>query len=581
MEPCNALGLVATVGSVVFTIGKSVQTFTTFRQKYKNSELNITLLTGHLRTVRAALCQVHNWAEQCQTSEPAHRQFMIDVEDAVNDCGMLIEHLHAHISKVEWDNNELKPGSKISLLLDDRTIKDFLECLNHQHEQQQLLHKKESREILDRVKDDATSLVGFRDSASFAPSIGRTSSARYSTTSRLSKKFDFDDVLLRHKAYQNSFRSMIRRAVSPTEMSNETKRHKSVDGLEPDLKTTAKQSARIDLKLKKDARRLRKEVRILAIGEQHGRSCIVKQMRHRWGYPFSDGEVEQYRKCITALAVRALVAILDYVHEGVGLVTQLSRDHEGLVRKFAATGAPDWRASADIGASVQHLWHNWHVRQAFAAMEQHGQAPYFLKAIDRICRPDYVPTNMDIIRAPEMIDTMQETELTISSHDSDILRVIEINEQHAEKIISQFADIQFCLFAVDLTCYDRYQTNSSKSNVLRDRLWNLKAVCGSTYFTRTIILLILTNASAFEKKIASSPLQTHFKDYTGGSDARAATKYILKRCHQANYRDLPLFWHTFDCSLEEADAEATDEFFRQSAANASVSLVREILLAGI
>lgn len=132
MEPCGALGLVATVGSVVFTIGKSVQTLTTFRQKYKNTELNITLLTGHLRTVRAAISQVQIWAEQGQPCKPRHGQLMVDVEDAVKGCGLLIEQLHNHISKVEWENDEVKMGSKISLLLDDRTTKDFLDCLNHQ-----------------------------------------------------------------------------------------------------------------------------------------------------------------------------------------------------------------------------------------------------------------------------------------------------------------------------------------------------------------------------------------------------------------------------------------------------------------
>lgn len=245
-----------------------------------------------------------------------------------------------------------------------------------QYEQQLLLRTEESRAILSQAKDDATSLVGFRDSASFAPSLGRTSSARYSTASRLSKTFDFDDVLLRHKAYQNSFRSMIRRAVSPTETATETRRHQGADGSGLELKSTAEESARIDLQIKEDARKLKKEVRMLTIGEQHCRSCIVKQMRQRWGHPFSDTEIEQYRQSITALAVKALVAILDYVHDcGGDLVSQVSRDHEVLVREYAATGGPDWRASADIGSSVRHLWHNWHIRQAFTSMEQHGQTP--------------------------------------------------------------------------------------------------------------------------------------------------------------------------------------------------------------
>ena len=32
-------------------------------------------------------------------------------------------------------------------------------------------------------------------------------------------------------------------------------------------------------------------------------------------------------------------------------------------------------------------------------------------AIERICQPDYVPSNMDIVRAPESTDTIKETEL--------------------------------------------------------------------------------------------------------------------------------------------------------------------------
>lgn len=178
-----------------------------------------------------------------------------------------------------------------------------------------------------------------------------------------------------------------------------------------------------------------------------------------------------------------------------------------------------------------------------------------------------------------MIDTMKETELTMPRSECATLRLIEINEHNAMKIISQFADIQFCLFAIDMTSYDRYQGESRRSNVLQGRIWYLKAVCGSVYFTKSIILLVLTNATAFEKKIAYSPLQPHFEDYAGGSDANAGAKYILKKCKQANYRDLPLFWHFFDCAVEEAEAAATDEFFRQYAS--MVSVVREILLAGI
>lgn len=133
MEPVGgALGLVASIGTVVSVIGKSVQVLTTLRQKYKEAELNIGLLTGHLRTVRAALFQVQNWAEECVPDGPQHEQLMFDLEDAVNGCGISVEYLHLQLSKFEWKDNDLRVGSKVQLILEDQTTKDFLDRLSHQ-----------------------------------------------------------------------------------------------------------------------------------------------------------------------------------------------------------------------------------------------------------------------------------------------------------------------------------------------------------------------------------------------------------------------------------------------------------------
>ena len=143
------------------------------------------------------------------------------------------------------------------------------------------------------------------------------------------------------------------------------------------------------------------------------------------------------------------------------------------------------------------------------------------------------------------------------------------------KIISQFADVQFCLFTIDQTCYDRYLDDANRTNELQERLKYLKAVCRSSFFSISIILLVLTNTTAFSERIATSPLRTHFSDYSGGNDANAATKYILKKCREVNKLDLPLFWHIHD--VDETDNKAIDQFFRQSAASmTAVSWLREI-----
>jgi hypothetical protein len=234
-----------------------------------------------------------------------------------------------------------------------------------------LLERKESRKVFARAKDDTASLIGFRDSTSFASF--RTD---LSSFSKLSRTFDFDGFLLKHKMYQNTFRSMLRRATSPTEerYPDTSKRRTLSDTPVFQLRSTPRDSARIDLALKADGRKLSREVKILAIGDSHGRSTIVKQMRQRYGEPWTDAEVEGYRQSITSLTVAALVAVLDYVEDlGTGLVSQTSRDHADIVREFAASGGPDWWVPVAVAASFKYMWNNWHVQQAYSVMRQHGQ----------------------------------------------------------------------------------------------------------------------------------------------------------------------------------------------------------------
>ncbi|KEF59010.1 uncharacterized protein A1O9_03853 [Exophiala aquamarina CBS 119918] len=168
---------------------------------------------------------------------------------------------------------------------------------------------------------------------------------------------------------------------------------------------------------------------------------------------------------------------------------------------------------------------------------------------------------MDIIRAPEPIDTVKETELVLNP--SSPLKVIELQEQQALKILPQFAGVQCCLFTIDLTCYDRYLNDQAGTNALHDRISKLKYILLSPHFSDTLVMLMFTNGSAFAKHIITSPLQGHFPDYNGGNNVDAASKYILKKCKSANLKDRALVWHMF--LEDEAETESTANFFRQSA----------------
>jgi len=132
MDPvCGAVGLAAGVASIITVIGKSIVTLSNLRQKYKEAELNITLLTSHLQSVRAVLWRVQNWAE-CQSTGSHHYQLMIDVEHSVDHCRILVEHINDQISKFEWDDGLLRVGSKALFLLEDKATSELLTLLDRQ-----------------------------------------------------------------------------------------------------------------------------------------------------------------------------------------------------------------------------------------------------------------------------------------------------------------------------------------------------------------------------------------------------------------------------------------------------------------
>ena len=67
----------------------------------------------------------------------------------------------------------------------------------------------QTRQILEQVKDDSSSLIVLRDTSSFYSSRATDTS----NSSLLDRKFSFDNEVLRSKVYQEQIRSLIRRAL--------------------------------------------------------------------------------------------------------------------------------------------------------------------------------------------------------------------------------------------------------------------------------------------------------------------------------------------------------------------------------
>ena len=75
--------------------------------------------------------------------------------------------------------------------------------------QNEIMECRQTRQILEQVKDDTSSLIVLRDTSSYYSSRARDTP----NSSLLDRKFSFDSEVLRSKVYQGQIRSLIRRAL--------------------------------------------------------------------------------------------------------------------------------------------------------------------------------------------------------------------------------------------------------------------------------------------------------------------------------------------------------------------------------
>jgi guanine nucleotide-binding protein G(i) subunit alpha len=194
----------------------------------------------------------------------------------------------------------------------------------------------------------------------------------------------------------------------------------------------------------------------------------------------------------------------------------------------------------------------------------------FFNSTDRILSPGYRPTLTDVIRAPERLNTIRETKLSLEDLN---VALIEVPHGSLGRIIHQFDEVDACLLTLDLASYDRYTEENDGRNTLEQGIRLFKGIC--RVFSSKPIFLVCVNFKAFRDKLATSPLSIHFPDYKGGCNPTAAAKFILRRCKQLIVKDQDFFHHFAE---DDAEDPSTVQFFKEmtSSLPATTYLIRAL-----
>lgn len=174
----------------------------------------------------------------------------------------------------------------------------------------------------------------------------------------------------------------------------------------------------------------------LGAGES-GKSTIVKQMKiiHETGY--SREECEQYRPVVYSNTIQSLMAIIRAMpqleinfSDPSKTVSRILRDicaslldHNSNVRFQAkareffllANFMGEGELKPELVSLMKCLWNDASVQHCFSRSREYqlnDSAAYYLNSLDRISRPDYIPTQQDVLRTRVKTTGIIETHFT-------------------------------------------------------------------------------------------------------------------------------------------------------------------------
>lgn len=326
-----------------------------------------------------------------------------------------------------------------------------------------------------------------------------------------------------------------------------------------------------------------KEVKVLLLGSgESGKSTIVKQMKILHSNGYTPEELEEFTpfiyKNILDCIKNIINAIIDLDPnlvknpdddslEDESQVTGITSENNkiatsnGTLRKHildynTLNEILDYEYSLDtiepfnseIAIKIKEVYNIPEVRNFINKRQGEfyliDSTSYFLSNIDRIClSQDYLPTVMDVLRTRKKTSGIFDFKFDMGNGLN--IHLYDVGGQRSErkKWIHCFDNVQLIIFAVGLSEYDQVLLEENGQNRLEESLLLFESICNSRWFSRTSVVLFLNKIDVFSQKLAYSPLENYFPDYSGGADLNKAVKYILYRFQQVNRSGLKIYPH--------------------------------------
>lgn len=264
---------------------------------------------------------------------------------------------------------------------------------------------------------------------------------------------------------------------------------------------------------------------LLGAGES-GKSTIAKQIKIIHMKGFSDEERASFKSIIYNNAIGSMRALVTAAKDlGLELDARVKKHAENVcIGEEYFTGD----LTSELANDIKNLWADPGIREAFARSAEfqlNDCAAYYFDHIERIAKPDYLPTEQDLLRSRAKTTGIIELCFTMQNVN---FKLVDVGGQRSErkKWMHCFQDVTAVIFCVAMSEYDLKLYEDDSTNRMHESLKLFREISNNKWFVDTAMILFLNKKDLFEEKIKKVDLKVCFPEYTGGCNYEAASTYI-------------------------------------------------------
>jgi len=321
--------------------------------------------------------------------------------------------------------------------------------------------------------------------------------------------------------------------------------------MEEKTKVDRQKSRDIDKQLAKEEKRRKNELILIMLGPGgSGKSTFCKQMKILHMFGFTENEKEKFRWVIHTNIVDAICTLIEaafrhsYFKLGVEATKQngvgssngksasesicklgnfllkryrgkkfnkATNDFVVVERAFLPVEIQVdgvyvhvWSLDEKLGDDISKIWGDDSIKALFDKRVDYqimidDSAVYYLNQLDRIVKENYVPTDIDILRA--RLKTTSVVETTFAWEGS-YFRIVDVGGQKGErkKWLPLFSGVTAVIFCIGLSDFDLPMEEDPETNRMNDALELFREVANSKYLENVPIILFLNKKDLFEEK---------------------------------------------------------------------------------